>query len=170
LRSWSKQCLQSQHLVFLEMISLIGVDFFPRVCWGSPTSLFLYFYIWTGLLTEKMSLDSPNHQPLNHHRELLWIPGQDHGLPGSLHPLKKKKALILRYDTKIISLCLQCCVCAKLLAFNTSFSCCAINSLLPELYECSIILPLTVYCPSFWENIDKKVPIWIKMIVLLLLL
>ena len=77
-----------------------------------------------------MSLDSPNRQPLNHHRELLWIPGQDHGLPGSLHPLKKKRALILRYDTEIIILWLQHCASANLFACSTS-SCCAFKSLIP---------------------------------------
>lgn len=59
--------------------------------------LILFLQIRTGSLIEKMSLDSRSHQLLSHHKDHLWILGQDPGLAGSLPPLKRRKALNPRY-------------------------------------------------------------------------
>lgn len=51
-----------------------------------------------------MSLDSQNLQFLNHRKELPLILGQDPGLRRILHPQKRRKALMLRYDVEVIVL------------------------------------------------------------------
>ena len=54
-----------------------------------------FYVVLTGLLIEKMNLDNPNHQILNPHRDQPWTPGQDLGLAGSLHHLRRRKSLTL---------------------------------------------------------------------------